>query len=170
MRCRYSAVNFLSNIHKRHPIARPLGRGMGCLLCIQQLIDILPQFMQPFMQSLIISHRVKTTLDCITRHRFFAQGHCPANGFSALNTSKAVKGVMRFSHDDVIKWKIFLVTGPLGGEFTGHWWIPLTKASDAELFLFFDLRLNKRLSKQAWGWWIGTPSHPLWRHCNKCRC
>ena len=26
------------------------------------------------------------------------------------------------------------VTGPLCGEFTGHWWIPLTKASDADLW------------------------------------
>ena len=26
--------------------------------------------------------------------------------------------------------------------------------------------LNKRLSKQSWGWWFGTPSRPLWRHCN----
>ena len=31
---------------------------------------------------------------------------------------------------------IFRVTGPLRGEFTGHWWIPLTKASDAELWCF----------------------------------
>ena len=37
-------------------------------------------------------------------------------------------------HDDVIKWKHFRVTGPLCGEFTGHRWIPLTKAGDAELF------------------------------------
>ena len=28
---------------------------------------------------------------------------------------------------------IFRVTGPLCGEFTGDRWIPLTKASDAEL-------------------------------------
>ena len=28
------------------------------------------------------------------------------------------------------------VTGPLCGEFTGHHWIPLTKASDAELWYF----------------------------------
>ena len=42
---------------------------------------------------------------------------------------------------------IFRVTGHLCGEFTGHRWIPLTKASDAELWCFFDLRLNKRLSK-----------------------
>ena len=39
------------------------------------------------------------------------------------------------------------------------------KASDAELVLF-DLRLNKRLRKQSWGWWFGTLSRPLWRHCN----
>ena len=31
VRCRYNAVNFLTKIHKRHPIARPLGRGMVCL-------------------------------------------------------------------------------------------------------------------------------------------
>ena len=28
---------------------------------------------------------------------------------------------------------IFRITGPLWGEFTGHRWIPLTKAIDAEL-------------------------------------
>ena len=65
-------------------------------------------------------------------------------------------------------WNIFRVTGPLCGEFTGHRWIPRTKASDAELcfVVFFDLRLNKRLNKQSWGWWFETPSRPLWRHCN----
>ena len=31
---------------------------------------------------------------------------------------------------------IFRVTGPLCGEFTGHWWIPRTKASDTELWCF----------------------------------
>ena len=31
---------------------------------------------------------------------------------------------------------IFCVTGPLCGEFTGHRWIPLTKASDVELWCF----------------------------------
>ena len=30
----------------------------------------------------------------------------------------------------------------------------------------YDLRLNKRLSKQSWGWWFETLSRPLWRHCN----
>ena len=31
--------------------------------------------------------------------------------------------------------------------------------------VFFDLRLNKQLSKQSWGWWFETPSCSLWRHC-----
>ena len=31
---------------------------------------------------------------------------------------------------------LFRVTGPLCGEFTGHQWIPLPKASDAELWCF----------------------------------
>ena len=39
---------------------------------------------------------------------------------------------------------------------------PVTRSFD----VFFDLRLNKRLSKQSWGWWCETPSHPLWRHCD----
>ena len=69
--------------------------------------------------------------------------------------------VMTSSHGN-----IFRVTGHLCREFTGDRWISRTKASDAELWFFFDLRLNKRLSKQWWGWWFETPSRPLWRHCN----
>ena len=60
----------------------------------------------------------------------------------------------------------FRVTGPLCEEFTTHRRIPLTKASDAELW-FFYLSLNKRLSKQLWGWWSVTPSGSLWRHFNR---
>ena len=32
--------------------------------------------------------------------------------------------------------------------------------------VFFDLRLNKRLSKQSWDLWFEMPLHSLWRHCN----
>ena len=60
--------------------------------------------------------------------------------------------------------KTFRVTGHLCGEFTGHRWIPHIKSRDAELWCFFGLRLNKRLSKQSWGWWFETLSCPLWRH------
>ena len=61
---------------------------------------------------------------------------------------------------------IFRVTGHLCGEFTGPWWIPRTKANDARFDVLFDLRPNKWLSKQWWGWWFEAQSRLLWRHCN----
>ena len=36
-------------------------------------------------------------------------------------------------------------------------------------YVFFGLRLNKRLSKQLRRWWFETPSRYLWRHCNDCK-
>ena len=39
---------------------------------------------------------------------------------------------------------------------------PVTRSFD----VFLDLRLNKRLSKQSWGWWFETLSRLLWGHCN----
>ena len=55
---------------------------------------------------------------------------------------------------------IFRVTGPLCGECTTQ--RPVTRSFD----VFFDLRLNKRLRKQPWGWWFEMLSWSLWRHCN----
>ena len=60
----------------------------------------------------------------------------------------------------------FRVTGHLCGEFTAPHWIPRTKASDAELWCFFDLHPNKLWSKQWWGWWFETPPCQLWRNRN----
>ena len=51
-------------------------------------------------------------------------------------------------------------SSPVIGEFPAQ--RPVTRSFD----VFFDLHLNKRLSKQSWGWWFETPSRPLWRHCN----
>ena len=47
---------------------------------------------------------------------------------------------------------------PVNGEFPAQ--RPVTRSLD----VFFDLRPNKRLSKQSSGWWFVTPSRPLWRH------
>ena len=44
---------------------------------------------------------------------------------------------------------IFCVTGHLCREITGHRCIPCTKANDMKFDVFFDLRLNKRLSKNG---------------------
>ena len=49
---------------------------------------------------------------------------------------------------------------PVTGEFPSH--RPVTRS----FHVFFDLRLNKRLSKQSRRWCFETPLHSLWRHCN----
>ena len=51
---------------------------------------------------------------------------------------------------------------PVPGEFPAQG--PVTRSFD----VFFYLHLNKRLSKQSWGWWFETLSRLLWRHCIKC--
>ena len=43
---------------------------------------------------------------------------------------------------------------------------PTQRSVTQSFDVFFDLRLNKRLSKQSYGWWFETPWRPLWRHCN----
>ena len=74
------------------------------------------------------------------------------NGMSILITKNTMK----------TSWNrhIFRVTGHLCREFTTQ--RPVTRSFD----VFFDLRPNKRLSKQSCGWWFETPSRPLWRHDN----
>ena len=62
---------------------------------------------------------------------------------------------------------IFRVTGPLCGDFTGPGEFPTQKPVTPGFDVFFDLRPNKRLSKQPWGWWFETPSWSLWRQCNE---
>ena len=61
---------------------------------------------------------------------------------------------------------IFRVTGPLCGEFTGLGEFPTQRPVTRSFDIFFDLRLNKRLNKQAWGWLFETPSWSSWRPCN----
>ena len=49
---------------------------------------------------------------------------------------------------------------PVSGEFPAQ--RPVTRS----FYVFFDLRPNKRLSKQLWGCWFEMQSPPLWRHSN----
>ena len=72
-----------------------------------------------------------------------------------------------WSHDDVIKWKHFprywpFVRGihrsPVDSPHKSQW--------RGALIFSLICALNKRLSKQSWGWWFETPSCSLWRHCN----
>ena len=49
---------------------------------------------------------------------------------------------------------------PVPGDFPAQ--RPVTRSFD----VFFDLRLNKRLTTQSSGWWFETLSRSLWRHRN----
>ena len=62
--------------------------------------------------------------------------------------------------------KKFRLTVPMCGEFTGPGKFPTQRPVTRSFDVFFDLRLNKRLSKQPWGWWFETPSWSLWRQSN----
>ena len=55
---------------------------------------------------------------------------------------------------------IYAGNSQVPGEFPAQ--RPVTRSFD----VFFDLRLNKRLSKQSWDWWSETISCILWRHRN----
>ena len=55
-----------------------------------------------------------------------------------------------------------------------HWWIPLTKASDAELWCFFVSVPEQTVEQTIKTPVIWEPSRSLWRHCNNnitiCLC
>ena len=72
----------------------------------------------------------------------------------------------RLTHDYVIKWTRFLRFCPLAGNLpvTGEY--PSQRPVTLSFDIFYDLRLNKRLSKQSWGWLFETPLRPLWGDYN----
>ena len=79
---------------------------------------------------------------------------------------RCLAGEVESNKNDVIKLKHFprhwffvrrIHRWPVNSPLKGQW----------SFDVFFDLRLNKRLSKQSRHRWFETPSHPLWRHCNE---
>ena len=91
---------------------------------------------------------------CWSRHRYSYE--------TVLPTVQQMQKYMMTSSNG----NIFRVTGPLCGEFTGPGEFPTQRPVTRSFDVCFDLRLNKRLSKQPWGWWFETVSWSLWRHCN----
>ena len=86
----------------------------------------------------------------------------PVKSFWLLGTKHLLELIMITSSNG----SNFGVTGlcagnsPVTGEFPTQ--RPVTRSFD----VFFDLRVNKRLSKQSWGWWFETSPSSLWRRCN----
>ena len=69
--------------------------------------------------------------------------------------------MMTSSNGNIFRVNGHLWNSPVSGEFPTQ--RPVTRSFD----IFFDLRLNKRLSKQSWSWWFETLACPLWRQCNE---
>ena len=67
--------------------------------------------------------------------------------------------VMTSSNANIFRVSLCARNLPVTGEFPSQ--SPVTRSFD----VFFDLYLNKRLSKQSWCWWFETRS--LWRHYNR---
>ena len=116
---------------------------------------------------------------CISRLRIYtgislAQYHVTPfsqNWASVIMNNPYSKSNLSNSSHDFAWWRHQMETfsallvicagnSPVPGEFTAQW--PVTRSFD----VFFDLRLNGRLSKQSRGGWFETPSCTLWRHCN----
>ena len=75
---------------------------------------------------------------------------------------KDVKGAyLTWWRHQMETFSALLATCAVPGEFPAQ--RPVTRSFD----VFFDLRLNKWLSKQSWRWWFETLSCPLWRHFNE---
>ena len=96
------------------------------------------------------AHRINLPL-LVFRHKYFGETN-PTPRLLFIGS------MMTSSNGNIIR-----VTGTLCGEFTGHRWIPSQRPVTRSFDAFFDPRLNRRLSKQAW---LETPSRSLWRQCN----
>ena len=70
-------------------------------------------------------------------------------------------------HDNIIKMDTFSALLALcAGNASVAGEIPAQRPVTRSFDVFFDLPLDKQLSKQSWGWWFKTPSRSSWRHCN----
>ena len=90
--------------------------------------------------------------------------------YTDIDTRSVIHGIQRDWCTYIAWWRhqmgtfpalLALCTGnsPVIGEFPSQ--RPVTRSFD----IFFDLRLNKLLSKQPRRRWFETPSRSLWRHC-----
>ena len=127
----------------------------------------------PFLNAILFSGNARTVA-ILCGHSMFKlikwSKHDLCKPYSIQNNT--MMGVQFVIHEDLFRMmtssngNIFRATGPLCGEFTGPGEFPTQRPVTRSFDVYFDLRLNKRLSKQPWGWWFETLSWSLWRHRN----
>ena len=111
--------------------------------------------------SICWRHHGQDMLNVLTRVMSFAH-QVYFGGNQPLKIKKS-KWYIMTSSNGIISALLALCAGnsPVTDEFPSQ--RPVTRDFD----VFFDLSLNKPLSKWLWGWWFETPSRSLWHHCNE---
>ena len=72
--------------------------------------------------------------------------------------------ILSWWHHQMEIFSVLLALCAGNSQVTGEF--PAQRPVTGSFDVFFDLRLNKRWSKQSWGWWYETPLCSLWRHSN----
>ena len=118
-----------------------------------------PTFVQPFVQA----HIKKTSKLCATG---LCERNPPMTGGYPWQRGSNTENVFHFIMITSSNGNIFRVTGPLWGNPPVTRGFPSQSPVTRSFYVFFDLRLNKHLSKQSTRRWFETSSRSLWRHCN----
>ena len=92
-------------------------------------------------------------------------------GYNLQSTMKAFNTLRlrqngRHFPDDIFKYIWNCMSLFLRVKLTGTGELPSQRPVTRSFDVFFDLRLNKRLSKHSWRRWFETPSCSLRCHCN----
>ena len=103
-------------------------------------------------------------------NKWYAELSSMSNGCNATGACAALQDLCDYIHSKIMmtssNGNIFALlaicagNSPVTGEF------PVQRLVTRSFDVFFDLRLDIRLSKQSWDWWFETLSCPLWRQCN----
>ena len=128
------------------------------LVTVEQLLVVVYLYIKQYMQ---LDDRIPLPIYSNIKKLVWYALLCNRS-YTIINRSGTDAGVIRANQAMAADWcmmtasngNIFRVTGPLFGEFTGHLWIPLTKASEAELWCFL-----RSAPKQSWGWWSDLRAH-----------
>ena len=143
--CWLTVIELLDNHVQTHVSVQTRTHVYLILYC-----DVIWFSLHVFKQTRFVCYRDKYTCKLLKRKR-----HAIITIVQSLNMMTSSNG------------NIFRVTGHLCGEFTGPGEFPTQRPVTRSFDVYFDLRPNKWLSKQSWGWWFETLSCSLWRHRNE---
>ena len=115
-----------------------------------------------FMINNAIVIRIWMSIFQLTYNETFVTLRLTLERIDVFNFTPCLKS--RYASSGLHKMMSSIENISLWRESTCHQWIPVKKASDAKLWFFFDLRLNKWLSKHSRSRSFVTPSRSLWRH------